>query len=289
MNNLKEIKKIEVTKKDLKKDWNNDFSYMFRSRINEFVKVLEEHYNKDDLKNMYNNLSTLKVSYIKVRSLKSLWWVLTGSGGYNIEKNEILLNKMFLDKAMDHELLHMSTCGKYKDIYYDGFSQFYCWGEKPLEYQFNVGDGLNEGYTRVLEKRYFTNDYDITINEILMTNLEKIFGEAIVAKHYFKGDLYGLVQLLKLFMKDSAIKDFINDTDYLEEHDFFKLGIIKSVRRSFNFLITVYAKYEFALYKAGCINKDECHNNIISYIKNFEYDINYYLRYRGIDLKLARK
>lgn len=288
MNNLREIKKIELVEKELNRDWDKIFPYMFRNCVNEFVKVLESHFNKDDLVNMYNNILTLKISFIEVKSLRTLWWLLTGSGGYSIEKNEILLNKMFFEKTMDRELLHMSICGKYKDIYYDGFSQFYYWGVKPLEYLFSAGDGINDGYTRVLEKRYFTSDYDISINEILMSNLEKIFGEEIIAKRYFKGDLYGLVLLLQLFMSDDDIKAFINDTDYIEEHDLLKLGIIKEVRRSFNFLITVYAKYEFALYKAGYITRDECHNNIVSYIKNFEYDINYYLRYKAIDLKLAK-
>ena len=53
MNNLREIKKVEVIEKNLKQNWENDFPYMFRSCINEFIKVLESHFNNDCLINMY--------------------------------------------------------------------------------------------------------------------------------------------------------------------------------------------------------------------------------------------
>ena len=111
----------------------------------------------------------------------------------------------FID-TLYHELLHASTYDENKDKLRSGFNKNAC--------GYNLAHSLNEGYTELLTKRYFSfsteNSYYLKEQQYA-EQVERLIGKSIMEKAYFEGDLYTIVTKLNEYILEPL--DFIIKAD----------------------------------------------------------------------------
>lgn len=130
------------------------------------------------------------------------------NGGYNSYSNIMFLLLNDKGKSINHELLHLSSAIINGKIKYVGFSQ--------QSEGFNIGDGINEGYTSILDKRYFnTNSESYILYQQLGLLIEKIIGQEKMTKMYFEADLYGLIEELSKYCYKDTAYELIKNIDFL--------------------------------------------------------------------------
>lgn len=133
---------------------------------------------------------------------------------YNIKASIPLINIYY------HELFHMSSSGKAKDGYCMGFSQ------SDFENEKKIGDGINEGYTELLNERFFefkNNNKMYIIYKIIAEIIESIIGEKKMMNLYFTANLKGLFSELSKKTDDNKAFEFVSALDSLDET---KIGFI---------------------------------------------------------------
>ena len=87
----------------------------------------------------------------------------------------------------------------------------------------DFGDGLNEGYTDLLTKRYFGNvevfesDYDFEI--LIASFIEEIVEKDVMEKLYLTADFQGLMGILKRYAYEDEIRIFIKDLDFVLKYN----------------------------------------------------------------------
>lgn len=114
------------------------------------------------------------------------------------------------EKSISHELLHLSSTIINGKIKYAGFNQ--------SSRDFDIGDGINEGYTSLLDKRYFnTNTDSYNLYQQLVLLIEKIIGQEKMTKMYFEADLYGLIEELSKYCYKDTAYELIKNIDFLFE------------------------------------------------------------------------
>lgn len=178
----------------------------YNEMVIKFSKKLEDKCSHCNLSSFYDNMKTLEV-YDKTNNSVSLMLKLSKSlGGYSIIKNKIfLMNLKSYDEyetVLNHELLHLSGRKKTGNIYFHGFAQL------DTETNKSYGTGLNEGYTELLNQRYFSkNDTQSYKREReCCEEIEKIVGQKKMEQLYFESDLYGLIEeLSKYCTKEEAV------------------------------------------------------------------------------------
>lgn len=214
--------KIDI-KKHIEFDTNDR---VLKEMINTFVSVLEEKISKDNLRLLYNNMSTLKIENksILLEQVLGIFKDNTTTGQYYLEDNVIsilpLKDKNILGKYVGveieeyivnlyHELLHMSSTvlDREKNIVFSGFSQIGKVG---------IGIALDDAYTEILLYRYFNLDkeYMSYKYEVIITTLiEDIIGKDKMTNLYFKADLYELAKKLETYNTKENIIEFIENLD----------------------------------------------------------------------------
>ena len=114
----------------------------------------------------------------------------------------------FISSAITHELLHMASSYKKGLIRICGFSQ-------TLANSYEIGYGINEGFTEYLNCKYF-NQKAVPAYEPLQ-NITKIIAEIVgvetMEKLYFQGNLKGLVNELSKYQSEEQSLDLIYDID----------------------------------------------------------------------------
>lgn len=179
--------------------------------IKDFYTILEQKVGHCDLSAFYTNMGTLRIKSSNDSFLFKLLDALTGTrtgGAYLPKHNSIHIDEEPFGKntlkryILTHELLHMASTRKDKDFTYSGF---HIRGKK-----IEIGEGLNEGYTELLNGRYFaaarTNDSYFDL-QMLAFGIEDIVGQENMEEMYFSNDLSGLIESLgKYVSKDEAIE-----------------------------------------------------------------------------------
>lgn len=212
---------------------------------------------------IYNsNIKSLKI--LRVSKIKKK----NSEANYNISKNKITVLKSTNNKKIAHEMLHVSSEFKVGNSIFGGFSQFH----ENMPFRL-FGEGLTEGYTTLLDCRYFEGDNYCSTYEalsIIAHILELIVGKEKMEKFYFEADLYNLIQSLKQYNSRSNIFKFINDLDILlyctgntvTEKHYSK----KSLQNISKFLIKTYATKTLNLKYNNQINEKEMWNRISNLI-----------------------
>lgn len=196
-----------------------------------FQQILETKLSHCNFDNFYQRLKTLIINEIYTDDIGS-------SGDYralinklNVYKSKEIDNIAF-EHIIFHELLHLASTYQYKKIVLIGFCQV-CNFEKYFE-------GINEGYTEVLNLRYFSskpqNKGAYPISRFLSLGIEAIVGKEKMERLYFQGDLDGLIDELCIFASFDEIyivlknMDIIRrlETDEFEDED----RMIKATRLS---------------------------------------------------------
>ena len=250
------IEKISSNKKEIPKD------SKYNEIIVHFYKTIKEKLPYVNLE-IYNlNIKSLKFSIVpRIKKKNSV-------ANYNISKNKISLLENTNHKKITHEMLHASSELKIGNSVFGGFSQFH--EDMPFRL---FGDGLNEGYTTLLDCRYFDgHNYSSTyeVLSIISHILELIVGKEKMEKLYFEADLYSLIKSLQKYNSRSNIIKFINDVDILlycinntlTEKYYCK----KSLQTISKFLIKTYSTKVLNLKHNGKISEKEMWNRISNLI-----------------------
>lgn len=243
-----DIKKIVATK--------------YGESIVKFANVLINNFPKDDLINFYNNINDLKTKSKKF-SIQNLILSSKTAGQYNPRKNEITIDDDTAESTIYHELFHMASSSSKDGIRYSGFHQ------TPLKLGTTpLGKGLNEGYTELLSRRYFTYDspiidaykYQVFISE----KIEQIIGKEKMQSLYLNSNLKGLIDELKQYVSEEEIMKFISNTDFLIDHmndkklKLFEKNMISNCLKNINrFVIICYSKKLQQQVKDGEISSNE--------------------------------
>ena len=113
-----------------------------------------------------------------------------------------------------HEFFHLST-SFYSSTLHSFFSGFHF-----RDNDFDLGVGINEGYTQLLTERYFKNGVEKTyLYEVEQAKLlEKIIGKDIMEEAYFKSSLNRLIfELEKYNTRENVIK-YIENIDFIKNY-----------------------------------------------------------------------
>ncbi len=220
----KNIKSVRFTP-EIEEQINNynpdNISEVYRDSVKLFLERIEKNFDKDSLKFLRRNISSLSVSkYNEVNRLKFHAGEGTGAA-YWVKENKVIIYEYDdILISIFHELLHMSSSIHKDGINYSGFSQT---GPR----NFRIGNGLNEGYTQLLCKRYFSDQkisdsYPYFVHYAKL--LERIVGKDRMQSYYMSADLRSLIEDLKQYSSEEEIMRFINNLDFI----FFEVGYFTS-------------------------------------------------------------
>lgn len=198
---------------------------------------------------LLNNLQDVKVKNSFLSN-----FLLGASASYNTLTNNIKVNPQKYSLSIYHELFHLASTFKDKDKIYSGFSQL------QITTLSKIGQGMNEGYTELLHKRYFPHASSDTAYQILvffMKSLEEIIDQEKMEKLYSEANLKGLIAELETLMNQEEIMAFIRDMDVLLTFDFFKKIMAKKVVNVCRFLLKCYAAKERQKVDKGLISWED--------------------------------
>lgn len=251
----------------------------FLKYVKEFKNIVIKNINPSNLTNFYNNINNLTITTANYDLLKKLFGK-NLSATYNTKTNKIKLNSNGQEnESIFHELFHMSSAVFKNNSLYAGFKQ------KIFNSKFEIGTGINEGYTQLLTERYFSDKpntkYSYPYEKDIALQLEKIIGEDKMQKFYFNANLLGLINELEKFASRQDVFDFIANMDfickqsnkllYLPKH---KDLIVSKLSQITNFLFNVYKNKLIDFYNKGFISKKEMIVSLQTfavYLKNLYY------------------
>ncbi len=225
-----------------------DINYKEKEVLKPLIEVLKNNVSTNDLANVYENMKTLLVIKEKYSIFNSVL------GTYGPMENILTYSKQ---NALSHEFIHMAS-SEYDlntDISYCGFSQY-------LTDTAHIGYSLNEGYTELLNNRYYLKNQKPkkykSLSEIALL-MEKIITEEEMIHLFFSHNLPGLIEKLSNYTDEENATNLIFNIDKYE-----------TFYNAFSpFAIIFLAKIEFTLYNLYC----EKTNDPVK-IKEFENIIN---------------
>lgn len=210
---------------EIKRVITNDVDGVFKI----FANTLENtNFNLDIF---YRNIKSVNL----IESSKSGMDNITNLAQYDIYNNSIkYLPKKFLITIF-HELFHLASSIRGKKIIYSGFCQV------NIKNGASIGYGLNEGYSSILDERYFAdivsdkskfigNSYFVVKNLVLM--IENAVGKENMENWYSTCDLETLTETLAYATDYESTLQFYRCLDniclYLESRKFHcsKIGVI---------------------------------------------------------------
>lgn len=169
---------------------------------------------KSSIRNLGNNIQTIKINKTKKNKLIMILKNDSTIGNYNPKENEI---NTYNDKkaTLNHELLHASSSSPFFSSI--GFNRIFK-ENKEINLRYNeIGRGLNEGYTELLNNRLFKEkSYSyIHLNKIAYL-IELLFDNKDEMKdYYFNSDIEGIIYELNKYIKKEEIINLIIDIDEL--------------------------------------------------------------------------
>lgn len=252
---VKDLKRVVIPEEVKIKDYSihtDKINEKYKDSVIEFSSLLINKFPKDVLINFYNNINSLAIKDNKTIILAN------ANGLYYSDSNKIVLAA---NKSIYHELFHMSSNYYYRDdktvISRIGFCQ---WSYKDGS-RFEIGSGLNEGYTEALTKRYFGTNGEYAYEVLIAEKLEEIIGKDITEKLYFKADLNGLIEELMKYVPKDKISEFITSFDVTSKYIYKEAKKVQEkITYIYNFLVTAYLVKK----------RKELYSGLISYEKFIE-------------------
>lgn len=196
--------------------------------IRKFYSIVET-----ELPHCQDNAFSRKIKWLKIEELRSEFSkeFPKETGYYKYDTNKIALfehnirkyakcRKLSLvqEETLFHELLHMASCNKKIGIG-SGFHVIYR-NKNYRRDRFDIGRGLNEGYTELLNSRYFSKKQKSTMyrfERILATGIEQIVGQHEMEKLYFSADQSGLIVSLSQWVMGEDAYSILSDIDIFYE------------------------------------------------------------------------
>lgn len=242
----------------------------FGPQLRKFDEIISKKFNDRDLLFYHNNLKSLKINFYNF-IFERLRRKNPCSGEYSPRRNAISIMEGYLETSIYHELLHMASSYVVDGISYSGFSQFSYRKDKLT----NIGFMLNEGYTELLNIRYFDGNpdykaYDLEVN--IATQLEKIVGQKTMESLYMRADLNGLIEELSKYSSVESAISFVHNLDMAscventDERAFYYRNVV-------GYLIETYlAKYYEP--NNGLLTKEE-QEDLIKFVEKLDFTLNF--------------
>ena len=195
--------------------------------IEVFKNKMQETFKEKDLKNMNNNLLTLKITKYNLLLSKILKHLTDTNGCYEIDLNKIKIYQE--DDTIYHELLHLACNNRKNDNKIIGFDHHTI----KDKYILSFGVGLNEIYTEILTNRLFGKEINESTSKTikLVLLLEQLIED--LPSLYLNSDLYELVIRLSKYTNINESLDFIYNIDRLFEIEM-KNNIRKQDKEKYN-------------------------------------------------------
>ncbi len=175
--------------------------------IYEFYRELTRHTSPENLRNFVSNIqfATLDINDSKKKCVFQSF--------YDQTKNKITIYTQ-LPKTLTHDLLHLSSNNQSAKT--NGFHAYGTFKEDSYE----IGNGLDEGYTEILNQRYFQQ---VAINSPKLVRLSSLIEKFYQNPKDMETDYFNacLENLILELTKSMDIKDAINivlKIDYVAIH-----------------------------------------------------------------------
>ena len=197
------------------------------SNLHLFFNSLLQAVPKEYLKNFIDKLADLSIEYHSYKEAK----IDKGgfvSGVYNCVHNKIDIYFDKDNKVLNHELLHAASSSK--NSIKSGFTDF-------IPSVGIIGEGLNEGYTELLNQRIFNSKHDSYYYLSLFAEQIELFydDKEKMMKDYFQADLNSLIKQLSQNMSIEEAIDIITDIDlFIYQQDVSLLDYMKLRQKIMN-------------------------------------------------------
>lgn len=218
------VETVPIQTKQEKEMLLNIMEKIENEEVYEFYKNLVKNIDITYLKNFVANAPYIKIIRHNIPKKHILY-----SGSYY---NDRKIVNIYIDKKSNlyHELLHAASSMFSFDI--SGFNINY--------EEVSFGKGLNEGYTEILNQRYFNNKTGAYyFPKKLAIEIEKFYDDKKeMEKDYFNANIFKVIsQLLKVMSLEEAI-DIITDIDQsIITEDFDIIDYLK-IKGKINFIKT---------------------------------------------------
>ena len=241
----------------------------YNSVLIKFSKVLETDLYYCEENAFRKNIKTLSIQEILLTKRERLFSKLSDAT-YNGMLNEIKIygrkNQRIYDEEtkrekedkLTHELLHMASCYKKGIVLLMGFKQ-------SFNNKHSIGNGINEGYTELLNIRYFTKNPSRIYPEqqLIAKGIENIVGQKKMEKLYFSADLKGLINEIGKYCSIEQALNLIKKIDHchkLEEEDYEKYREVSKEIKSE--IYDIFVKKQQGLLENGQITRQEYETSV---------------------------
>lgn len=186
-----------------------------------YIEKLKDYTKEDNLQALYRNIKNVTLK--KQSPITPSFY----SGLYNSQQNKITyLNKT----ALGHEILHMASA------YYDKETNISYVGFKQSKDKVYIGQGLNEGYTELLNARIYNNNkISAYYKEAKIAKLLEFFFDdpKEMEAFYFNHNLPGLIHHLEQYTSRENIVKILLDIDQINSYShsiYSAIPTIKSIK-----------------------------------------------------------
>ena len=190
-----------------------EFEIKYRKAIRKFLQTIKYKLPHVSMNLFLYNYKNLKIEEKEKYIRKSNKNVV---GEYSIFNTIITLIKGDKTKSIYHELLHAASSFVYGNVLYSGFKQVIYKNKKT----YSIGNGLNEGYTALLDERYFNQNSDKESYELerkTASILETIINKNIMEILYFSANLYDLTKIMCKYKDEEEVLTFYKKLDYISK------------------------------------------------------------------------
>lgn len=228
-----------------------------------FISLMMKNIDRENRVICLNNINKLFVDVGRIRKYNAAKL----KGCYKVYQNTIELQDNFTDNTIYHELFHMSS-SIYTDDYKECFSGFMHMVKCGEEYFY--GEGIDEGYTEYLVKKYFNNNEPTECyycESIYAELIEKLIGEKKMENLYFTANHKGLIDELCKYALSSEVFMFYHNMDFLVHESDYLVNKNNIINRINMFVINAYSNKLQQQFLEDKISEDE-------YKREFDFVIN---------------
>ena len=188
--------------------------------ISKFYHVLENELSHCDHSSFFRNIQSLIIKEKDKTFLEKMDEILSAKaeGTYSTQTNKIRVyssesdpNNKYTNAIKTHELIHMATTKK------EGITIFCGFERTKLGNCF--GKGLNEGYTELINRRYFNeDDKDAgSYQELqpIVQQIEHLVGKKEMEQFFFANDLEGLISSMEKYATREEALSLVQQLDYI--------------------------------------------------------------------------
>lgn len=186
--------------------------------IERFYNVLETQLSHCDTSSFFRNIQSLTITekpktlrerLDEILSIKASGYYYSGNNNIRIFSPHTDPDNEHVNGTKTHELIHMATSRKDGDITLCGFER----GRNRISFAI----GLNEAYTEIINRRYFTKRGIGGYEKLqpIAEQIENLVGRKKMEQLFFSNDLDGLIDEMAKYSSREAALQLIQKMDYI--------------------------------------------------------------------------